>query len=143
MSPAETALITKILAGSGVVFVIAFLGNLLSFSNRFVNALVTAIAFAVIYAGLYYLIDQTMLPAELRNISQEKWIQMVLTAAALVFGLDLVANVLSFSNRVGNALLAAILFAVMFLAPRFLGFDPIGAYFAAPVHPLLRLFTGS
>ncbi|MFN3868515.1 MAG: hypothetical protein ACK4MF_05555 [Hyphomicrobiaceae bacterium] len=114
MSPAETALLTKILAGSGVVFVIAFLGNLLSFSNRFLNALVTALAFAVIYAGLYYLIDQTMLPAELRNISQEKWIQMVATAAALVFVLDFVANMISFSSRVGNALVTAILFAVLF-----------------------------
>ena len=35
-----------------------------------------------------------------------------------------------------------ILFAVMFLAPRLLGFDPIGAYFAATVDPLLRLFAG-
>lgn len=114
MSPAETALLMKILAGAGVVFVIAFLGNLLSFSNRFVNALVTAIAFAVIYAGLYYLIDQTMLPAELRNISQEKWIQMVATAAALVFVLDFIANMISFSSRIGNALVTAVLFGVMF-----------------------------
>ena len=35
-----------------------------------------------------------------------------------------------------------ILLGVLFLAPRYLGFDPIDRYFAATVDPLLRLFTG-
>lgn len=35
-----------------------------------------------------------------------------------------------------------ILFAVLWLAPRFLGFDPIGVYFDATVTPLLKLFAG-
>lgn len=35
-----------------------------------------------------------------------------------------------------------ILFALLWLAPRFLGFDPISAYFGATVEPLLRLLTG-
>lgn len=34
-----------------------------------------------------------------------------------------------------------ILFAVIFFAPRILGFDPIDAYFNVTVEPLLRLFT--
>lgn len=36
-----------------------------------------------------------------------------------------------------------ILFAVLWLAPRFLNFDPIGAYFGATVTPLLRVLTGA
>lgn len=113
MSPAETALLTKILAGAGVLFVIAYIGNLISFSNRFANALVTAIVFALIYAGLYYVIDQAMLPPEVRAMSQETWLRMILMSAALVFVLDLLANVLSFSSRLGNALVTAALFAVL------------------------------
>jgi Zn-dependent protease len=35
-----------------------------------------------------------------------------------------------------------ILFAILWIAPKYLGFDPIGAYFNATVEPLLRLFTG-
>lgn len=35
-----------------------------------------------------------------------------------------------------------ILFGVLWLAPRFLGFDPIGAYFDVTVYPLLTLLTG-
>lgn len=35
-----------------------------------------------------------------------------------------------------------ILFAVLWLAPRFLNFDPIGAYFDHTVMPLAKLFTG-
>lgn len=113
MSPAETALLTKILAGAGVLFVIAYIGNLISFSNRFANALVTAVVFALIYAGLYYVIDQAMLPPEVRAMSQETWLRMIAMSAAVVFVLDLLANVLSFSSRLGNALVTAVLFAVL------------------------------
>lgn len=35
-----------------------------------------------------------------------------------------------------------ILFAVLWLAPKYLGFDPVGQYFAYTVEPLLSLFTG-
>ena len=114
MSPTEMALVTKILAGAGVVFVIAYVGNLISFSSRFVNALVTALVFAVVYGGLYFLVDQTMLPPELQAISQETYFRMIAISAGLVFVLDLVANVFSFSNRLVNALVTAALFAVLF-----------------------------
>lgn len=113
MSPAETALITKILAGAGVLFVIGYIGNLLSFSNRFVNAFVTAVVFAIIYAGLYYVIDRAMLPEDIRNMSQETWLRMIAYSAALVFVLDLIANMISFSSRLGNAAVTALLFAVL------------------------------
>ena len=114
MSPTEMALVTKILAGAGVVFVIAYVGNLISFSSRFVNALVTALFFAVVYGGLYFLVDQSMLPPELQAISQETYFRMIAISAGLVFVLDLVANVFSFSNRLVNALVTAALFAVLF-----------------------------
>lgn len=114
MSPTEMALLTKILAGAGVVFIIAYVGNLISFSNRFINALVTALVFAVVYGGLYFLVDQTMLPPELQGIRQETYFRMIAISAGLVFVLDLVANVFSFSNKLMNALVTAALFAVLF-----------------------------
>lgn len=114
MSPTEMALLTKILAGAGVVFIIAYVGNLISFSNRFINALVTALVFAVVYGGLYFLVDQTMLPPELQAIRQETYFRMIAISAGLVFVLDLVANVFSFSNKLMNALVTAALFAVLF-----------------------------
>lgn len=114
MTPAETALITNVLVGAGIVFVIALLGNVLSFSNRFVNALVTAVLFALFYGALAYGIDKTMLPADLQSASQETWIQMIAMGAALVFVLDLVANMISFGNRVVSALVTAVLFAILF-----------------------------
>ena len=121
MSPAETALITKILAGAGILFVIGYIGNLLSFSNRFVNALVTAVVFAVIYGALYYFIDKAMLPPDLQKISQEQWIQMIGLSAVLVFIIDLVANMMTFSSRFMNALMTAIVFAVLVGALLYLG----------------------
>ena len=114
MSPTEIALLTKILAGAGILFLIAYVGNLISFSNRFVNALVTALVFAVVYSGLFFLVDRTMLPPELQAISQEAYLRMIAVSAGLVFLLDLVANVFSFSNRLVNALVTAALFVVLF-----------------------------
>ena len=42
------------------------------------------------------------------------WLQPVLIAAAVVFVLDLIGNMLSFSNRIVNALTTALVFAVLF-----------------------------
>jgi hypothetical protein len=114
MSPSETALLANVLVGSGILFFIAYLGNALSFSNRFVNALVTALVFAVFYAALIYTVDKTVLPPELKEATQDTWIQMVLMAAGLVFVLDLIANFISFNNRFVSALVTAVLFAVLF-----------------------------
>ena len=40
MSPSETVLLTNILVGTSILFVIAYLGNALTFTNRLVNALI-------------------------------------------------------------------------------------------------------
>jgi hypothetical protein len=114
MSASETALLANVLVGSGILFVIAYLGNALTFSNRFVNALVTALVFAIFYAALIYTVDTTVLPPELKEATRDTWIQMVLMAAGLVFVLDLIANFISFSNRFVSALVTAVLFAVLF-----------------------------
>lgn len=114
MSPSETALITQVLISAGFLFGIAYLGNRLSFSNRFVNALITALIFAVFYAGLAYTVDQTALSPEMKEATQDTWLQMILIGAGLVFVLDLVANFISFNNRFVSALVTAVLFAVLF-----------------------------
>lgn len=114
MSEYEMAMLTKVLVGAGVLFIVALIGNMLTFSNKFVNALVTAIIFAAIYAGLYFMIDRALLPEDVRNISQEEWLQIVGMSAVLVFVIDLIANMLSFSNRFISALVTAIVFAVVF-----------------------------
>ena len=115
MSPSETALLTQVLAGAGVLFVIAYLGNRLSFSNRFVNAFVTALIFAVFYGALAYTVDTTVLPPEVQGASQRAWLHMIAMSAALVFVIDLIANMLSFSNRFISALVTSVLFAVLFV----------------------------
>src|SRR5512139_645712 len=99
MSASETALLTNVLVGSGILFVIAYLGNALTFTNRFVNALVTALIFAVFYGALIYTVDKTVMPPEVKEMTQDAWIQMILMAAGLVFILDLLANFISFSSR--------------------------------------------
>ena len=137
MSPSETALITQVLISSGFLFGIAYLGNRLSFSNRFVNALVTALIFAVFYAGLAYTVDETVLPPELKEANRQTWLQMIVIAAGLVFALDLVANFISFSNRLVSALVTAVLFAVLFGAAAIYssGGIPTAGAPPAPVSP--------
>jgi uncharacterized membrane protein len=113
--PTEYNWLEPVLIAAGVVFVIGLIGNILSFSNRFVNALVTAIVFAVVFGVLSYLVraeaptsPAPFLPAEY------SWLEPVLVAAAVVFVVDLIGNILSFSNRFVNALVTAIVFAIIF-----------------------------
>ncbi len=114
MSPADTALLMNVLAGAAILFGVGFIGNVLSFSNRFVNALVTAIVFAVIYGALVYFMDRSLLPATLAKLTQQQWMQMIGMAAVMVFVIDLVANMISFSGRFSNALMTAVVFAVVY-----------------------------
>ena len=115
MSEIETAFLMKVLIGAGILFVIGYIGNMLSFSNRFMNALVTAVVFALVYGALYFVIDQATLSTAAGNVSQEQWFKMVAISAVLVFVIDLIANMLAFGNRFTNALMTAVVFAVLFI----------------------------
>jgi TRAP-type C4-dicarboxylate transport system permease large subunit len=115
MSPVGTELLTQVLSGAVIFFIVAYIGNRISFSNRFVNALVTGLVFALFYGALAYTLDKSsVMPPELRQASQKAWLQLIAMSAALVFVIDLFANMLSFSSRIMNALMAAVLFAVLF-----------------------------
>jgi hypothetical protein len=43
-----------VLIGAVIVFILDLIGNLISFSNRVLNAFVTALVFAVVFGGLLY-----------------------------------------------------------------------------------------
>jgi hypothetical protein len=43
-----------VLIGAVIVFLLDLIGNMISFSNRFLNALTTGIVFAVVFGGLIY-----------------------------------------------------------------------------------------
>ncbi len=53
--PTEYAWFEPVLIAAAIVFVVDLIGNMISFSNRFVNALVTATVFAVIFGSLTYI----------------------------------------------------------------------------------------
>jgi uncharacterized membrane protein YadS len=113
--PTEYVWLEPVLIAAGVVFVVGLIGNALSFSNRFLNALVTAIVFAVIFGVLYHLSKAEVPPSPVEFLPADyAWLQPVLLAAAVVFVVDLIGNILSFSNRFVNALVTAIVFAVIF-----------------------------
>ena len=114
--PFDNPMLIKILIGAGILFVIGFIGNMISFSSRFVNALVTAIVFAIIYGALYYAVDQAVVSEQIGPTSFADWMKIVGVAAVLVFVIDLIANMLSFNSRFMNALMTAIVFAVLFAA---------------------------
>src|SRR3990170_3655815 len=114
MSPAITALLAHVLIGAGILFIIAYIGNRITFSNRFVNALVTAIVFAVLFGAFIFTVDTTLPPPELEGARQHAWVDLIAMAAGLVFVTDLLANMLSFSSRLMSAFVTAVLFAVLF-----------------------------
>lgn len=49
------AWLEPVLVAAGVVFVVDLIGNMLSFNNRFVNALVTALVFTAIFGALSFM----------------------------------------------------------------------------------------
>jgi hypothetical protein len=53
------------------------------------------------------------------------WLEPVLIAAAVVFVIDLIGNALSFGSRVTNALVTAVVFAVVFGALVYFGYGKI------------------
>jgi hypothetical protein len=52
--PPQYAWLEPVLVASMVVFVIDLIGNSITFSNRYANALVTAIVFGLVFGGLTY-----------------------------------------------------------------------------------------
>ncbi len=113
--PAEYIYLEPVVIASAVVFVVGFLGNILSFSSRIGNALVTAILFGAIFGGLSYLskIETQPLPAHFLP-AEYAWLELVLIGAGVVFVVDLIGNILSFSNRFVNAIVTALVFAAIF-----------------------------
>ncbi|MDX2264884.1 MAG: hypothetical protein NW215_07920 [Hyphomicrobiales bacterium] len=96
---------------SGIVFLIAFFGNLLSFGSRFVNAFVTALIAAAVGVGFVYASGGGM-PA----VTEPSFLQALAVAAGAVFIADLIANMLSFSNRFVSAIVTALVFAGLYAA---------------------------
>ena len=52
--PAQYAWFEPVLIASIVVFVIDLIGNYITFSNRYLSALVSAIVFAIVFGALVY-----------------------------------------------------------------------------------------
>lgn len=64
---ADLGWLQPVIIGAAVVFFLDLIGNMLSFSNRFVNALTTALIFAVLFGSLIHLgivqLDVKSMPA--------------------------------------------------------------------------------
>lgn len=61
--PQDYSWLEPVLVAAAIVFVVDLIGNMISFSNRFVNALVTATLFAIIFGAMsMFLLQKGMLP---------------------------------------------------------------------------------
>ena len=114
MSPDMLETFKPVLIGAVILFVIGYLGNVIAFGGRFVNALVTAILFAIVYGVVFYLAGQSGIATPISSMSIEEQVKIIGVAAAVVFVIDLIANMLSFSSRFMNALMTAIVFLVVY-----------------------------
>jgi hypothetical protein len=52
--PAQYFWLEPVIVAAVVVFVVDLIGNTISFSNRFLNALVTSMVFALVFGSLVY-----------------------------------------------------------------------------------------
>jgi hypothetical protein len=112
--PADLSWLEPVVVMSAVVFVVGLIGNILSFNSRFMNALVTAIIFALLSGVLFYMMFKDSIPRTIAAPADLAWLEPVLVAAAIVFVVDLIGNMLSFSNRFVNALVTALIFGGIF-----------------------------
>ena len=112
--PADYSWLEPVVVMSAVVFVVGLIGNILSFGSRFGNALVTALVFAVLSGVLFFFMFQGSIPKTIAAPADLAWLEPVIIAAAVVFVVDLIGNMLSFNNRFTNALVTAVIFAGLF-----------------------------
>jgi hypothetical protein len=56
---------------------------------------------------------------------QYAWLEPVLIASAVVFVIDLIGNMISFSNRIANALVTAIVFGLVFGSLVYFGYGKV------------------
>ena len=112
--PADLTWLEPVIVMSAVVFVVGLIGNILSFSSRFMNALVTAIIFALLSGVLFFMMFKDSVPRTIAVPADLAWLEPVLVASAIVFVVDLIGNMLSFSNRFVNAVVTAVVFGVVF-----------------------------
>lgn len=92
-----------------VVFVIALFSNLVAFSNRFVNALVTALIAAVCLGLVSFGLQRR--PPDYPTM---------IAATSAVFVADVIGNWINVSNRVASALVTTVVFTILFAGGVFL-----------------------
>jgi hypothetical protein len=73
--PPQYVWFEPVLVASIVVFVIDLIGNSITFSNRYINALMSAIVFAVVFGGLTYFgvgnVSMTLTPSAITAPAQK------------------------------------------------------------------------
>jgi len=84
------------------VFVIDYFANVVSFGNRFTSAIVTALALVAVLAGTLFGMGEAI-----------SWEPLAL-AGALMFVVAFLGNLLTFSSKVVNALVTAVIFLIPF-----------------------------
>ncbi|MBU2581825.1 MAG: hypothetical protein KJ622_08915 [Alphaproteobacteria bacterium] len=85
------------------VFVIDYFANVMSSSSRFNSAITTAVILVAVIAATLFAMGEEIL-----------W-QPLALAAALMFAVAYLGNVLTFSSSVVNALVTAVIFMVPFI----------------------------
>jgi TRAP-type C4-dicarboxylate transport system permease small subunit len=130
--PDDYVWIEPVIVAAIIVFAVDLVGNSLAYGGRLVNALATAAVFLVIFAALAYFglgklelsTDAAELPSRFLP-GDLLWLEPVLIATGLVFVVGLVGNMLSFKNRLMNALVTAVIFLVVFGAVTYFGYGSV------------------
>ena len=135
--PAAYSWLEPVVVMSAIVFFVGLIGNILSFESRFGNALTTALLFAILSAILFFFMFRGQVPKTIAAPADLAWLEPVLIASAIVFIVDLIGNMLSFSNRFTNALVTAAVFALLFGGLSFFAYSDrsMPAPTAAPAAP--------
>ena len=106
--------------GTLLVFASDLVGNSIAFTNRFSNALVTSIVWGVVFVILYFVLSYPAIDIKLAT-SISDLARLTLSGIVIVFFADGIGNIIAFGNRFVNALVTAIIWAIVFVAIHKLG----------------------
>ncbi len=98
---ANSALLSTVFAA---VFVIDYFANVMTFNSRFSSAIVTGVILMAVLAGTLFAIGEDI-----------AW-QPLALAGALMFSVAYLGNLLTFSSKVINAFITAVIFMIPFIA---------------------------
>lgn len=98
--------------GIALVFIADLIGNTIAFGNRRFNAIVSAVIWGIVFYVIVFFGQKEL---DMKPIEYQQLLALTVLGLQSVFVADVIGNSLVFDNRVVNAIVTSIIWAVVFM----------------------------